>query len=113
VFPTVVGWFADKFPNNPRIWKLLPTGVPGLAFTLLISSATTATVGAVLGQDPALAQWSFVILPLPLLAINALGWFGRHGETPDADRPIKNYKWIYRIGGIVVLFFTLKLAGVI
>jgi hypothetical protein len=117
VFPTVVGWFSDRFPNSPRIWRLLPTGIPGLAFTLTISSATSAVVGAILGATPALGQWSFVILPLPMLALTALGWFGRHGSI-DADgneeeRPGKRNKWIYRIGGVVVMVLTLKLAGVI
>jgi hypothetical protein len=117
VFPAVVGWYTDKFPNSPRIWRLLPTGIPGLAFTLLVASSTSAIVGAVMGQNPALGQWSFVILPIPMLAITVLGWFGRHGVV-DADgneevRPGKRNKWLYRIGGIAVMFFTLKLAGVI
>ena len=117
VFPAVVGWYTDKFPNSPRIWRLLPTGIPGLAFTLLVASTTSSVVGAVLGQNPALGQWSFVILPIPMLAITVLGWFGRHGAI-DADgneevRPGKRNKWLYRIGGIAVMFFTLKLAGVI
>jgi hypothetical protein len=117
VFPAVVGWYTDRFPNSPRIWRLLPTGIPGLAFTLLVASSTSAIVGAVLGQNPALGQWSFVILPIPMLAITVLGWFGRHGVI-DADgneevRPGKRNKWLYRIGGIAVMFFTLKLAGVI
>lgn len=117
VFPAVVGWYTDKFPNSPRIWRLLPTGIPGLAFTLLVASATSATVGAVLGQNPALGQWSFVILPIPMLAITVLGWFGRHGAV-DANgveevRPGKRNKWLYRIGGVIVMFLTLKLAGVI
>ena len=116
VFPTVIGWFSDRFPNSPRIWRILPTGVPGLAFTLMVASATSAVVGAVLGNDPALGQWTFLILPLPMLVITALGWFGRHGEI-DADgneeeRPGKRNKWIYRIGGIVVMILTLKLAGI-
>jgi hypothetical protein len=91
----------------------LPTGIPGLAFTLLVASATSATVSAVLGQNPALGQWSFVILPIPMLAITVLGWFGRHGATPDEERPGKRNKWLYRIGGVVVMVLTLKLAGVI
>jgi hypothetical protein len=52
-----------------------------------------------------------------MLALTALGWFGRHGSI-DADgneeeRPGKRNKWIYRIGGVVVMVLTLKLAGVI
>jgi hypothetical protein len=117
VFPTVIGWFTDKFPNSPRIWRILPTGIPGLAFTLFVASATSATVGAILGTTPDLGKWSFLILPIPMLAITVLGWFGRHGAI-DADgneeeRPGKRNQWIYRIGGVVVMVLTLKLAGVI
>jgi hypothetical protein len=117
VFPTVIGWFSDRFPNSPRIWRMLPTGIPGLAFTILVASATAAAVGAALGDNPDLGKWSFVILPIPMLAITVLGWFGRHGEI-DADgneeeRPGKRNKWIYRIGGLIMLVITLKLAGVI
>jgi hypothetical protein len=91
--------------------------VPGLAFTLLVASVTAGTVGAVLGDDPNVGQWSFLILPMPLLILTTLGWFGRHG-TVDADgneeeRPGKRNKWVYRIGGIVIFIVTLRLAGVI
>jgi hypothetical protein len=117
VFPTVIGWFSDRFPNSPRIWRLLPTGIPGLAFTILVASATAAAVGAILGDNPDLGKWSFVILPIPMLAITVLGWFGRHGEVDedgnDEERPGKRNKWIYRIGGLIMLVITLKLAGVI
>ena len=117
VFPAVVGWFSDKFPNSPRIWRLLPTGIPGLAFTLAVASLTAATVGVALGENPDLGKWSFLILPLPMLAITALGWFGRHGaidaQGNEEQRPGKRNKWIYRIGGIVIMVLTLKLAGII
>jgi hypothetical protein len=117
VFPTVVGWFSDRFPNSPWLWRILPTGLPGLAFTLLVASVTAGTVGAVLGDNPNVGQWSFLILPMPLLILTALGWFGRHGVV-DADgneeeRPGKRNKWVYRIGGIVIFIVTLRLAGVI
>jgi hypothetical protein len=54
---------------------------------------------------------------MPLLLISVLGHFGRHGKTlangKKEDRPIKNHKWVYRLGGVVVMLFTLKLAGVV
>jgi hypothetical protein len=82
-----------------------------------VSSATTAIVGAAIGASTELGKWSFLILPLPLLLLSTLGLFGRHGRIlPNGekeDRPIKNHKWVYRLGGIVVMFFTLKLAGVV
>jgi MFS family permease len=117
VFPTVISWYSDRFPNFPTLWRLLPTGIPGLAITLFISSATTATVGAILGATPELAAWSFLILPMPLLILSLLGMFGRHGRVnrhgEEEDRPVKNFKWVYRIGGLLMLVITLKLAGVI
>ena len=93
----------------------MPSGIPGLALSLVIASSTTAVVGAVLGSSPELAQWSYVLLPLPLLALSVLGLFGRHGLNPEDERPLKTYKWryVYRIGGIVMLFITLRLAGIL
>ena len=113
LFPTLLGWFSEKFPNVPVLWRILPGGVPGLALSLVVATLTTSLVGAWLGATPALAEWSFVILPLPLLVLSLLGLFGRHGQTPDEEKPAKRNKWIYRIGGLVMLFVTLKLAGVI
>jgi hypothetical protein len=115
ILPTLLGWYSDRLPNFPRLWAFLPAGIPGLALSLVIASTTTAIVGGVLGANPELAQWSFVLLPIPLLLLSILGLFGRHGQSPDDDRPIKTHKWryVYRLGGIVMLFITLRLAGII
>jgi hypothetical protein len=114
ILPTFLGWYSDRLPNFPRLWKLLPSGLPGLALSLLIASTTTALVGAWLGATPDLAQWSFVLLPIPLLVLSIIGLFGRHGATPDEPKPIKTDRWklVYRIGGFVMLIITLRLAGI-
>lgn len=112
IVPTVLGWYADRYPNSPRLWKLLPIGVPGLAFALVLSASTSALLAVVFGATPALAQWSFVLTPLPLLAFALLGMFGRHGTTLDENRPVKRFVWLYRIGGVAMFVLTLKLAGV-
>jgi hypothetical protein len=111
--PAILSWFADRFPNSPFLWRVLPSGVPGLALSLGIGALTTSLVGAALGANPSLAAWSFVILALPLLALSILGLFGRHGATEDEEKPAKRFTWLYRIGGVVMLVVTLKLAGVI
>jgi hypothetical protein len=92
----------------------MPTGIPGLAITLFVAMITTSLVGSIVGASRDLAAWSFAILPLPLLAIQILQMFGRHGENPDDERPLKHprFKWLYRIGGVIMLAITLKLAGV-
>lgn len=109
--PTVLGWFADPFPNYPWLWKLMPIGVPGLAFAMVLSGATAALLASLFGAVPALAEWSYVLTPLPLLVYSLLGLFARHGESEISQKPIKGLKWVYRIGGIAMFLLTLKLAG--
>jgi hypothetical protein len=114
VVPTVIGWYGHKFPNFPWLWRILPNGVPGLAFTLVVASITTQIVAGWFGSSPELALWSFALLPIPMLGLGLLHILGREG-LPDEERWIKRpgLKWIYRIGGIVMLIVTMKLAGVI
>jgi hypothetical protein len=66
------------------------------------------------GTSPDLALWSFALLPIPMLVLALLGMFGRDG-VEDEVRFIRRpkLKWIYRIGGIVMLLFTMNLAGII
>ena len=113
LLPTIVRWFDDNFPNSPTIWRLMPSGVPGLAFSMLVTAATTSLVANFTGANPELAQWNFVLLPLPLLIVSTLGLFGRHGAT-ERDRKLSQRNvWVYRLGGIVVFAFTLQLVGII
>jgi hypothetical protein len=114
VLPTMIGWYADKFPNYKWLWRILPNGVPGLAFTLVVASITTNIVAGWFGSSPELALWSFGLLPIPMLGLSILHILGRHGDEGEVrwiQRP--RLVWLYRIGGIVMLIVTMKLAGVI
>ena len=113
LLPTIIGWYQDRFPTVPWIWRILPTGVPGLAFTILVASGTSALLATWLGATPAFAELSFVLLPLPLLVLSILSMFGREGATEDEERFGKRNRMVYRIGGIVMLLVTLKLTGII
>ena len=113
VLPTVIGWFQDRFPNVPWLWRILPSGIPGLAFSIVLASLTTALVGQFLGVNKDFAEWAFVLLPLPMLLISILTMFGRFGRTEDEERPIKKVVWLYRVGGVVMLLLTLRLVGII
>ncbi|MEN9715425.1 MAG: hypothetical protein RJA35_892, partial [Actinomycetota bacterium] len=116
IFPAVVGWFSDRFPNSPWLWRILPQGLPALFVNLGIGVLTGLAVKAIVGDVPALAAWSSLIIPLPLLALSVAGMFGRHGNTTDdgteEERFSKRNAWIYRAGGVVVLIAVLKLAGI-
>lgn len=113
LIPTIVKWFDDKFPNSPLLWKLIPSGIPGLAFSMLVAAATTSFVAKLVGENPDFGQWNFVLLPLPLLLISMLAMFGRHGKGPKDLRFSQQNTWIYRLGGIVMFVITLQLAGII
>jgi len=112
--PTILGWYKEKLPNFPVIWRILPTGVPGLALVLLVAQITSNTVGGWFAGSPDAALWSFALLPVPLFALSVLGFLGRDG-APDEVRLMKRpaLKWVYRLGGVVMLIVTMKLAGVI
>jgi hypothetical protein len=114
ILPTIVGFYSHRFKNFPWIWRVLPTGIPGLAFALIVASLTTSVVGMWFGTSPDLALWSFALLPIPMLALSILGMLGREGNEGEIRwirRP--GFKWIYRIGGVVMLLATMQLAGVI
>jgi hypothetical protein len=55
-----------------------------------------------------------MLMPIPMFLVGVVGLFGREGKDGE-DRPLKKprLRWVYRIGGIVVLALTMKLAGVI
>jgi hypothetical protein len=50
ILPNVLSWFQDRLPNSPLIWKLIPQGLPGLAFSLLVASYTALFVGSWFGH---------------------------------------------------------------
>jgi hypothetical protein len=113
LLPTIIGWYQDRFPNVPWIWRILPSGVPGLAFTILVASGSSAAIAMWLGATPAYAELSFVLLPLPLLVLSILSMFGREGATENEVRIAQRNRWIYRLGGVVMLLVTLNLTGII
>ncbi|MFM1784909.1 MAG: hypothetical protein RLZZ579_1186, partial [Actinomycetota bacterium] len=115
VLPTTFSWFADRLPNSPLLWKLIPTKLPGLVLILTISALTLALSNQAFGSDADAAAKTFAILPVPLLALSILGLFGRHGQSVDEPRPVTlpKFMWLYRVGGIVILFVAMRLTGIL
>lgn len=114
ILPTILGFYSHRFKNYPWIWRVLPTGIPGLAFALIVASITTSIVGSWFGSTPDLALWSFALLPIPMLGIAILAMIGREGNEGEVRwirRP--GFKWVYRIGGVFMLLATMELAGVL
>ena len=114
ILPNILSWFSDRFPNSPLLWKILPQGVPALALTLIVSSFSAGVIGGWLEGNPEYPQYLFMLLPIPVFLIGLLGMFGREGRNGE-DRPIMapKLRWVYRIGGVVMLAWTMNLAGVL
>lgn len=114
ILPNILSWFSDRFPNSPLLWKILPQGVPALALTLIVSSFSAGVIGGWLEGNPEYPQYLFMLLPIPVFLIGLLGMFGREGKDGE-ERPIMapKLRWVYRIGGVVMLAWTMSLAGVL
>ena len=114
ILPNILSWFSDRFPNSPLLWKLIPQGVPGLAMTLIVSSVSAGIISGWLQGNPEYPQYLFMLLPIPVFLIGLLGMFGREGKDGE-ERPIMKpkWRWVYRIGGILMLLVTMNLAGVL
>jgi hypothetical protein len=112
--PTAISWFSDRFPNSRRLWLILPSGVPGLAFSLLVAAISSNIIGGIIGDTPDRAAMSFALLPIPMVILSFVSLFGRHGEEGE-EKPLKKpkFRWIYRLGGPIVLLATMHVAGVI
>ena len=112
VLPIALNWFADRVPNSVLIWKMLPTGLPGLNLVLLVSGFTAAIATQAFPTNPGLV---FMLLPLPLLLLAILALFGRHGKPADQLRPVHkpSWRWLYQIGGVIMFVVALQLTGII
>jgi hypothetical protein len=111
LLPAVLGLFADRFPNVPFLWRILPQGIPGLAFGVILSTVVALLLLATLGANPESAAWIIVILPLPSLALGVMGLFGQHGHAGEV-RLSQRSVWAFRIGGVLMFVVTLRLMGI-
>jgi hypothetical protein len=109
--PSFLSLFSDRLPNSTFLWRVLPEGLPGMALNLALGSAAAIGLAFFGGATPEVAKYTFVLMPLPIMAIGILKEFGRHGG-PGEKRPGKKNVWLYRVGGLVMFMVTLKLAGV-
>jgi hypothetical protein len=109
--PNVLELFSDRLPNSSLLWRILPSGLPGMTLNLALGSVAAIGIAVIGGATPEVAKYTFVLMPIPLLILGILKVFGRHGGDQKI-KPTKSNIWLYRIGGVVVYLVTLKLAGV-
>ena len=97
----ILGRYA---PNSPRLFHVVPVGVPRLVLVLLISLGVTTSISLLLSDGPDYARTSFVLLMLPGLALASLGMFGREPREGDTRWYLRDAMRVwYRIGGAILV----------
>ena len=112
MIPLLISPLSSRFPNLPRVWRLLPEGVPYLGIMLVIYLVLTTVLYAQYGDTSDYARVSFLVLLIPDFILGVLWWFGRQGADDDEVRWFlrPSMTTVYRVGGVVVLAVTVWLA---
>lgn len=111
LLPGLLALIAHVFPNSPRLWQILPEGIPLFAVMLVIGLIVTSAVKSVQGDSPQFAQMSFLWMAVPGFLLALLGLTAREPREGDVRwymRPAMTT--VYRVGGIVVLVIAVALA---
>jgi hypothetical protein len=112
--PTILGYFQDKLPNVPFIWRYLPVGLPGLAMILGLEILLENTLTGILGDDPNFSVIFIYCLLAVILVVSTVGMLGREGRPGEERfflRP--GMRWIYRIFGIVVFVLLMQFTSML
>ena len=105
--PQVLSVYEERFPNSPRLYRLLPRGIVRLVLMLLIGVGIGALVHRAGAQSESLILDSFVFLAIPCAIVSGLELFGREGPAPDEGWG----RWIVGAGflgaGVWLVLFAL------
>jgi hypothetical protein len=111
LLPGLLALIAHLFPNSPRLWQILPEGIPLFAVMLVIGLIVTSVVKSIRGDSPDFAQMSFMWMAVPGFLLALLGLTAREPREGDVRwymRP--SMTAVYRIGGIIVLAVAVVIA---
>ncbi len=103
---TMPKWKA-RFPDWPRLSKLVPGGIIGLLFYFLLGAWSALALKTAVGDPAEVAELGFFLLMLPGLICAALVLTARNGEGWKLT-------WFWRLTGIPMLVLTyLVVSGII
>ena len=95
--PQVLAVFSDRFPNSPRLFRALPSGLVELVVMLFVVTVFAALLLATMDEDAdTFLANSFVLLSLPGFLLSLLGLVGREGDE-------RAMGWGKRIAGVGLL----------
>jgi hypothetical protein len=114
MLPTLLGYFVDKLPNFPALWRVLPVGLPGLAMILGLEIVLEGTLEELLGDHPEFSTIFVFALLILIITISLLGALGRQGNEGEERFFLKpEWRWPYRIFGFVVFLLLIQFTGML
>jgi len=112
ILPNLIGIFSDKVPFAASVKGYLPSGLPGLIFGLILSTLVVLALTNLLPNTDNLAKWALIVLPIIGTFIALLGIALRDGDSQKWHQK-QGRHWIYRVGGILMLFAALRVTGLV
>ncbi len=110
VAPAIARFFSSRFPNFPKLYQILPAGLPKIAVMLVIGALYSSWVSHLYNGASA-TKMGFVLMSIPGLAFSALSLIGRAPADGDLRWYMRDKNtWLYRIGAVVVITATIYLA---
>ena len=112
MLPQIIKIYADKFPNFPTLFQIIPGGVPGVVFTAILGFTVSNWVNSLplIAEDK--SRTIFVLVAIPGFILSLLKILGRAPKEGDIRwyrRP--KYKGLYRIGGVVMFTSAVSLVS--
>lgn len=112
VLPQIIKIYADKLPNFPRLFQIIPGGVPGIVFTAFLGLLVSTWVNSLplVAEDK--SRTIFVLVGIPGFILSLLKILGRSPQEGDV-RWYRRDKYIglYRVGGVAMYALALSLVS--
>lgn len=112
VLPQIIKIFADKLPNFPRLFQIIPGGVPGIVFTAVLGLLVSNWVNSLplVAEDK--SRTIFILVGIPGFILSLLKIIGRSPAEGDVRwYRRKKFNALYRIGGIAMYVLALSIVS--
>ena len=108
-FPSFVGQFELKLPTSKLVWQIIPSGLVALTVASLVAGWSGTLVEMLFGSLENFKDLSFVLSPIPVIAISLLAMFAEPSQR--FYEKLGGSKIIYVVGGIAIYLWTLDVSG--
>jgi hypothetical protein len=96
LLPKIIDDFVSRFPNVPMLHKFLPKKLTKVVFMMFVLTWWGGVVNDQWADSADALLFIFVLMQIPGLVLDALGWFGREGSSWKSTA-------LSKIAGILIL----------